>query len=47
MWLLLTTGHASLNFVVVGFLLPSLAGNIFGGTGLFAVLAHAQVRSEI
>jgi formate/nitrite transporter FocA (FNT family) len=46
-WLLLTTGHASLGFVLFGFILPALAGNIIGGTGLFAVLAHAQVRSEL
>jgi formate/nitrite transporter FocA (FNT family) len=26
---------------------PALIGNIVGGTGLFAVLAHAQVRGEI
>ena len=46
-WLLVTTGEASLSFATLGFLLPALAGNIIGGTGLFAVLAHAQVRSEL
>lgn len=46
-WLLVTTGHASFGFAVFGFILPALAGNIIGGTGLFAVLAHAQVRSEL
>ncbi len=29
------------------FLLPTLAGNILGGTGLFAVLARSQVRKEL
>jgi len=28
------------------FTLPALAGNIIGGTGLFAVLAHGQIRSD-
>ncbi len=46
-WLLVTTGHASLMFALFGFILPALAGNIIGGTGLFALLAHAQVRSEL
>lgn len=46
-WLLVTTHHASAGFAIGGFILPALAGNILGGTGLFAVLAHAQVRSEL
>jgi formate/nitrite transporter FocA (FNT family) len=29
------------------FVLPTLLGNILGGTGLFAVLAYGQVRHEI
>ncbi|MEI4234227.1 formate/nitrite transporter family protein [Roseovarius sp. D22-M7] len=28
-------------------ILPALAGNILGGTGIFAALAYAQVREEI
>jgi formate/nitrite transporter FocA (FNT family) len=46
-WLLMLTGKASLGWAVGGFILPALAGNILGGTGLFAVLAHGQVREEI
>ena len=46
-WLLASTGRASWGFALGGFILPALAGNIVGGTGLFAVLAHAQVRSEL
>ena len=46
-WLLVTTGKASAGFAIGGFILPALAGNILGGTGLFAVIAHAQVRSEL
>ncbi|WP_010185571.1 formate/nitrite transporter family protein [Sphingomonas sp. PAMC 26605] len=30
----------------LGFLVPAVLGNLFGGAGLFAVLAHAQVREE-
>ena len=46
-WLLATSGQASYGFAMGGFILPALGGNIVGGTGLFAVLAHAQVRSEL
>jgi formate-nitrite transporter family protein len=46
-FLLLWTGQASIGWVLGGFLLPALAGNIVGGTGLFAMLAHAQVKEEI
>lgn len=46
-WLLLLTGRASLGWVITGFIAPALLGNILGGTGLFAVLAHGQVADEI
>jgi formate/nitrite transporter FocA (FNT family) len=46
-WLLWLTGHASFGRAAGGFILPALAGNILGGTGLFAVVAHGQVRNEI
>jgi formate/nitrite transporter FocA (FNT family) len=46
-WLLLWTGEATLGWVLGGFILPALAGNVVGGTGLFAVLAHAQVEDEL
>lgn len=46
-WTLVLAGKASLGQVIVGFILPALAGNIVGGSALFAVLAHAQVRQEI
>jgi formate/nitrite transporter FocA (FNT family) len=29
------------------FALPTLAGNIFGGTFMFALISHAQVRSDL
>jgi len=46
-WLLWLAGHASLGWALGGFILPALVGNIIGGTGLFALLAHGQVRHEI
>jgi formate/nitrite transporter FocA (FNT family) len=44
MWL---AGQESFARVVFGFFLPTLAGNLVGGTLLFAVLSYAQVREEI
>lgn len=41
------TGMVTLNKVAFGFFLPTLAGNVFGGTVLFSVLSYAQVREEI
>jgi formate/nitrite transporter FocA (FNT family) len=44
LWL---TGAESLARVVFVFFLPTLVGNVFGGTLMFAVLSYAQVREEI
>ena len=46
-FLLLWAGQASAGWVLGGFLLPAFAGNVIGGTGLFALLVHAQVKAEI
>jgi formate/nitrite transporter FocA (FNT family) len=46
-WLLMWTGHTGFAGAAGGFILPTLVGNLIGGTGLFAVLAHGQVRNEI
>jgi formate/nitrite transporter FocA (FNT family) len=46
-FLLLWAGKAGLGWVLGTFLVPVLLGNIVGGTGLFAMLAHAQVKEEI
>ena len=46
-FLLLWSGNADAGWLLGTFLLPALAGNIIGGTGLFAMLAHAQVKEEI
>jgi formate/nitrite transporter FocA (FNT family) len=40
-------GKTTFGDATLGFILPALLGNIAGGTGLFAVLAHGQVRGEI
>jgi formate/nitrite transporter FocA (FNT family) len=44
---LLLGGHESLARVIFVFFLPTLAGNVFGGTLMFAVVSYAQVREEI
>lgn len=41
------TGLVSFHDVALRFFLPTLAGNVFGGTILFSVLSYAQVREEI
>lgn len=46
-WLLWLNGNTSLQHAGLGVILPALFGIIVGGTGLFAVLAHGQVREEI
>lgn len=46
-WMLWLGGEVSLTHALIGLLLPSLLGNILGGTGLFALLAHGQVRHEL
>ena len=44
MWLI---GAESLLRVTGGFFLPTLLGNVFGGTLLFAVVSYVQVREEL
>lgn len=46
-WLCWLAGKATFGDAVMGFIMPALLGNVAGGTGLFAVLAHGQVRGEI
>ena len=46
-FLLLFAGQAGVGHAVGGIIVPALIGNIIGGTGLFALLAHAQVRQEM
>lgn len=44
---LMVQGLLPLNEAVFGFFLPVLAGNILGGTLIFALLAFGQVRHEL
>lgn len=46
-FLLVFGGQTGVGHAALGIILPSLAGNVIGGTGLFALLAHAQVRQEM
>lgn len=46
-FVLLWHGAAGPGWVLGSFVLPALLGNLIGGTGLFALLAHAQVKDEI
>ncbi|MDB5691839.1 MAG: formate/nitrite transporter family protein [Alphaproteobacteria bacterium] len=46
-FLLLWAGKAGIGWVFGTFLVPAFVGNVIGGTGLFAMLAHAQVKEEI
>ena len=39
-------GHAPLAAFAWPFALPTLLGNIVGGSGIFALVSHAQVRGE-
>ena len=41
------TGAIEFRDAALGFFLPTLAGNVCGGTILFAVLSYAQVRTEM
>jgi formate/nitrite transporter FocA (FNT family) len=46
-WLLAVCGETTFGHAAFGLILPALIGNVIGGTGLFALLAHAQVRQEL
>ena len=46
-FLLVANGQMGIGALVGNFFLPVLAGNIIGGTVLFAVLSYAQVMKEI
>jgi formate/nitrite transporter FocA (FNT family) len=47
LFLLVALGELGLAAAVFGGVLPALAGNVLGGTGIFAALTYAQVRQEI
>jgi formate/nitrite transporter FocA (FNT family) len=47
LFILVALGELALAAAFVDGILPALAGNVLGGTGIFAALAYAQVREEI
>ena len=47
MFLLAFNGELGFTEALLLHLLPTLAGNIIGGTGLFAMLAYGQIHAEI
>lgn len=46
-FLLLFSGRIGVAQTLVGLILPAVLGNLVGGAGIFALLAHAQVRGEM
>jgi formate-nitrite transporter family protein len=46
-FMLVANAQVTLSSAIDGFFLPVLAGNVVGGTALFALLSYAQVMKEI
>ncbi len=46
-FILILTGDIGLGHGLLGIVMPAFVGNVVGGTGLFALLAYAQVREEM
>ena len=46
-WLLLFSGKVGVVEALGGLMVPAILRNLLGGAGLFALLAHAQVRGEM
>lgn len=46
-FMLLVSGQLGFGSLLVGFIIPVLAGNVIGGTALFALISYAQVMREI
>ena len=46
-FLLLFRGDISWQHAIFGFMLPTLLGNILGGTALFSMIAYGQVKEEM
>ena len=45
-FLLIFSGNGDAFSLIAGSLVPAILGNLVGGAGMFALLAHAQVRSD-
>lgn len=46
-YLLVLNGDISVMYAVLHFGMPTLLGNVVGGTTLFAIISYAQVRKEV
>lgn len=44
---LILLGQAPVGASMAGFVLPMLVGNVIGGTFIFALMSHAQVRADV
>ena len=47
LFIVVARGELALTTAVFGGVLPAFAGNVLGGTGIFAALTYAQVREEL
>jgi formate/nitrite transporter FocA (FNT family) len=47
LFLLVALGELPVSHALFGGVLPAFAGNVLGGTGIFAALTYAQVRNEL
>jgi len=47
LFVLMLRGELTLLQVMFGGIAPALAGNVIGGTGMFAAITYAQVREEV
>ncbi|KPP97368.1 formate/nitrite transporter family protein [Marinobacter sp. HL-58] len=47
LFILVVRGELGIATATFGGILPAFAGNVLGGTGIFAALTYAQVREEI
>jgi formate/nitrite transporter FocA (FNT family) len=47
LFILVARGELAIGPAIFGGVLPAFAGNVLGGTGIFATLTYAQLRQEI
>ena len=47
LFIMVLSGELGIASAIFGGILPSFAGNVLGGTGIFAALAYAEVHEEI
>ncbi len=47
LFILVARGELGAGAALISGVLPALAGNVIGGTGIFATLTYAQIREEI